>query len=174
MQLMRPYELHSLHSPHGTSPLLVHTMYIVHRSHCTSSSPSFHLHLSPSPSLSHSSSSLSFSSFPFSLSLLIHYSSCNNIMSPSLSAVSLILPSLPGVLTIPGASVEDSGVYVCTASGVQGTFTLSVMEQESGQWRCRELAREPLYSVCWQSLSVWFYTIVESSSAIGLSQCFEL
>ena len=39
----------------------------------------------------------------------------------------ICLPIPPGVLTIPGASVEDSGVYVCTASGVQGTFTLSVL-----------------------------------------------
>ncbi|CAI8025147.1 Titin [Geodia barretti] len=33
-----------------------------------------------------------------------------------------------GVLTIPGARVEDSGVYVCSASGVQGSFTLSVQQ----------------------------------------------
>ncbi|CAI8012050.1 Titin, partial [Geodia barretti] len=41
-----------------------------------------------------------------------------------------------GVLTIPGARVEDSGVYVCSASGVQGSFTLSVQhysEQASSE-----------------------------------------
>ena len=37
-----------------------------------------------------------------------------------------------GVLTIMGAKTEDSGVYVCSANGVEGVFSLSVMKTASG------------------------------------------
>ena len=37
-----------------------------------------------------------------------------------------------GVLTITGARTEDSGMYVCSANGVEGVFSLSVVEIASG------------------------------------------
>jgi hypothetical protein len=38
-----------------------------------------------------------------------------------------------GVLTILEANVEDSGVYVCTARGLQGTFSLNINRRPSGE-----------------------------------------
>ena len=39
--------------------------------------------------------------------------------------------SLPGVLTITEAQTEDSGVYVCSASGVEGSYSLSITDPPS-------------------------------------------
>ena len=38
----------------------------------------------------------------------------------------LLPPFSTGVLEIPAADEGDSGVYICTANGVSGTFTLSI------------------------------------------------
>ena len=42
-------------------------------------------------------------------------------------------PHLPpsGVLTITEAQTEDSGVYVCSASGVEGSYSLSITDPPS-------------------------------------------
>ena len=41
--------------------------------------------------------------------------------------VCLASTSLVGVLVIPDAQEEDSGTYICTASGVRGSFTLTII-----------------------------------------------